>query len=362
MTTLNPFPTDRENRQLHLTTTTKISNPLPEEEAQDVNISPTTDQQQQQVEQQQHPHPYFKNKTLKQAFLSSPQKDASLQAEQELNTTIIPLKPSKAEPGGEALEGEQKQHLLKEKKLLTEEAQATKTPSTLHTQPSPLVEMNINMNTITNKMPRLYSAAKDSLTFLTAHVYIVLGVLVTVWPAWKLLYWGATKLFQDFAPILLISGGIAAAATVLGYLLYRSPLEDVSLAQAEESSIVSEQSAMAAAAGRGGGGVEDESTLMDHSEPVSGASIEDLITSNPKKGKAEGDEEEHHGIYERALEFLDPGKEMVGDLIIESEEQGEGERDGGENVIGTSNKDGESSGYQSDSDVPGMVLQGVHHK
>jgi len=355
MTTSNPFPTERESRQFHPTTATKISKPPPAETAHGMNVSPSPHQHQHHVEQQ--PHPYLESKTPKQAVLSSPQVDASLQAEQELDTITIPETTQAEAEGGEALKGEQKQSLLKEKELLSEDALASTTLPPLHTQPSPVAEIDLSMNIVTNKMHPLYTAAKDFITFITAHVYIVLGVLVTAWPAWKLLYRGATALFQDFAPILLMSGFIAGAATILGYLLYRSPLDEVSLAQADESSAVTGRTSMAAEGG-GGGGVEgDESTLMGHSEPVSGASIEDLITPKPKKG--EGGEEEHHGIYEKALEFFDPGKEMVGDVIMEEEEEGKAER--GENAIGTSNDDN-NSGYQSDSDVPGVVLQGVHHK
>ena len=173
--------------------------------------------------------------------------------------------------------------------------------------------------------------------------YLFIGLVLTAYPLWQLLLRLSTMLFADFGPLLLMSGLIAMLATWGGYYLYRGPsISPFGFFAVPESEMNLLES---------GGNADD---LHGPSEPVSSESIEDLVHSHGQ-GKIEEGGVLHH-FKEKVYEAVDPGQEMAGDVMFDDE--------GDEELVVF--QDGaaaaNTSGYESDTDQPGAVIEGVHHE
>jgi hypothetical protein len=232
----------------------------------------------------------------------------------------------------------------------------------------------------------------------------------------------SSSTIKDFGPLLLLSGAVALAASVLATYTMTGGTSIVPLPEREMAQLDAEDSSSTTGGGIGGGGEALDKNLPPReqpgpSEPVSKESTEDLVRhpetaapagTKPTVGqkKIEGGgmlQKVEHAVggaataaKEGLLRVADPGQEMVGEVIQETDT---GERvllpdtegpvhraeDAVANaaakmknvVVGAAAAAGDKTsvggtradpavqksgmgGYSSDSDVSGPVIEGVH--
>jgi len=246
---------------------------------------------------------------------------------------------------------------------------------------------------------------------------LIAGTAGSTRAAW-VFFSSSSSTFKEFGPLLLVSGAVALLASALAtYTMTGIP----SIVPLPERGLDAPDTPSTTGGGGGGGGGESLDSKFSPeeqpgpSEPISKESTRDLVqhpeTADPtsqtrtaagqKKGEGVLQKVEHAvgsaatAAKKGVLGALDPGQEMVGEVILETDTgekvllpDTEGPVHRAEDavvhaaekiknvVVGVESKKtssgagaasgggggGGMGGYSSDSDVPGPVIEGVHPK
>jgi hypothetical protein len=218
------------------------------------------------------------------------------------------------------------------------------TPASIfHTMPQNIVVPDSVVESVIAKLQ--FVRMTRGLNWIINRPILTCSIVVLVWTIIRGIWSLLPGEVQEFKSALLLSGGVALAATLLAYFVGGATL----MPESESELVVDEGESLSTPM------VEDSvvepglvhgGPLPTGNEMTGDDNKEDDILPHEKENPLSS-------MVENTMEALDPGMEMVGEV----QEEGVG---AGKAGAADSDNQEKEEGYSTDSDRPGPVIEGVH--